>query len=143
MLMFSRNRVLKFLIYFGGPRCWQDMLNREYKTIEDRPMLFFTRTDDPSVLNKAILYVRDNELTNFLKICNVYENEQLIPSMLETNVKFLDKQYPKLCIDLLLVKGRFDPPTVKALSERLDIPTNFMFITCPAGNFSHHLAEMG
>ncbi|CAF2951988.1 unnamed protein product [Rotaria sp. Silwood2] len=143
MLMFSRNRVLKFIIFFGGPRKWQEMLNREYKKIEDRPMLFFTRTDDPSVLNKAVLYVRDNELTNFLKICHVYENEQEIPSMLEPNVKFLDKQYPKLCIDLLLVKGRFDPPTVKLLSERLDIPTNFMFITCPAGNFSHHLAEMG
>jgi amino acid transporter len=101
MLMFSRNRVLKLLLYFGGPQKWKDMLNRQYKKIEDRPMLFFTRTDDPSVINKAILYVRDNELTNFLKICHVYENENDIPSMLETNVKFLDKQYPKLCIDLV------------------------------------------
>ncbi|CAF0817031.1 unnamed protein product [Rotaria sordida] len=143
MLMFSRNRVLKFFIYFGGPKYWLEMLNRQYKKIEDRPMLFFTRTDDPSVLNKAILYVRDNELTHLLKICHVYENEQQIPPMLEMNIRFLDRQYPKLCLDLILVKGRFDPPTVKLLSERLDIPTNFMFITCPAGNFSHHLAEMG
>ncbi|UJR34110.1 hypothetical protein I4U23_021517 [Adineta vaga] len=143
MLMFSRNRVLKLFMYFGGPKSWKDMLNRQYKRIEDRPMLFFTRTDDPSVLNKAILYVRENEVTNFLKICHVYEHEEDIPASLEANVKFLDRQYPKMCIDLLLVKGRFDPPTVKILSERLDIPTNFMFITCPAGNFSHHLAEMG
>jgi amino acid transporter len=107
MLMFSRNRVLKLLIYFGGPRRWQAMLNRQYKKIEDRPMLFFTRTDDPSVLNKAILYVRENELTNFLKICHVYENENEIPSMLETNVKFLDKQYPKMCIDLVSNSLRF------------------------------------
>ena len=101
MLMFSRNRVLKLLLYFGGPQKWKDMLNRQYKKIEDRPMLFFTRTDDPSIINKAILYVRENELTNFLKICHVYENENDIPSMLETNVKFLDRQYPKLCIDLV------------------------------------------
>lgn len=101
MLMFSRNRVLKFLIYFGGPRRWQEMLNKQYKKIEDRPMLFFTRTDDPSVLNKAILYVRENELTNFLKICHVYENDNEIPPMLEENVEFLDKQYPKLCVDLV------------------------------------------
>ena len=101
MLMFSRNRVLKFLIYFGGPIRWQQMLNRQYKSIEDRPMLFFTRTDDPSVLNKAILYVRDNELTNFLKICHVYESEDRIPPMLADNVKFLDRQYPKMCIDLV------------------------------------------
>lgn len=101
MLMFSRNRVLKLLLYFGGPQRWKKMLNEHYKRIEDRPMLFFTRTDDPSVLNKAILYVRDNELTNFLKICHVYQNENEIPSSLEQNVKFLDKQYPKLCLDLV------------------------------------------
>jgi amino acid transporter len=101
MLMFSRNRVLKLLIYFGGPKCWKDMLSRHYKKIEDRPMLFFTRTDDPTVLNKAILYVRQNELTNSLKICHVYENERDIPPNLEGHVKFLDRQYPKLCIDLV------------------------------------------
>jgi amino acid transporter len=101
MLMFSRNRVLKLLIYFGGPERWKRMLDVQYKKIIDRPMLFFTRTDDPSVLNKAILYVRENELTNFLKICHVYETEEQIPSMLEENVKFLDRQYPKMCIDLV------------------------------------------
>ena len=160
MLMFSRNRVLKFLMYFVRPGRVRDFLNDQYKKIEDRPMLFFTRTDDPSILNKAVLYVRDNELTNFLKICHIYEHEGDIPPMLETNVKFLDRQYPKMCLDLvssldrwkvnsfllvfqLLVKGRFDPSTVKSISERCDIPRNFMFITCPAGNFSHHLAEMG
>lgn len=101
MLMFSRNRVLKMLIYFSGSGRWRDMLNRQYKAIEDRPMLFFTRTDDPSILNKAILYVRENEVTNFLKICHVYEHESDIPSLLEANVKFLDRQYPKMCIDLV------------------------------------------
>jgi amino acid transporter len=101
MLMFSRNRVLKLLIYFGGPTRWKEMLYRHYKKIEDRSMLFFTRTDDPSVINKAILYVRQNELTNFLRICHIYENENDIPPMLEANVKFLDKQYPKMIIDLV------------------------------------------
>lgn len=101
MLMFSRNRVLKFLLYFGGPKRWKDMLNKHYHQIEDRPMLFFTKTDDPSVINKAILYVRHNELTNFLKICHIYENDEDIPPSLEQNVKFLDKQYPKMCVDLV------------------------------------------
>ena len=101
MLMFSRNRVLKFFLYFGGPERWKKMLNEQYHRIEDWPMLFFTKTDDPSVINKAILYVRDNELTNFLKICHVYEDEANIPAALEANVKFLDKQYPKMCLDLV------------------------------------------
>jgi amino acid transporter len=101
MLMFSRNRVLKLLLYFGGPQRWKQMLNDQYKKIVDRPMLFFTRTDDPSIINKAVLYVRDNELTNTLKICHIYENEDDIPPSLEANIKFLDKQYPKLCLDLV------------------------------------------
>jgi amino acid transporter len=101
MLMFSRNRVLKLLLYFGGPERWKKMLNEQYHSIEDWPMLFFTKTDDPSVINKAILYVRHNELTNSLKICHVYENESDIPSSLESNVKFLDRQYPKMCLDLV------------------------------------------
>lgn len=101
MLMFSRNRVLKFLIYFGGPEKWKNMLNTQYKRIEDRPMLFFTKTDDPSVINKAVLYVRDNELTNFLNICHVYADENDIPQHLQENVKFLDRQYPKMCLDLV------------------------------------------
>ena len=101
MLMFSRNRVLKLMIYFGGPKKWLEFLNESYKKIENRSMIFFTRTDDPSVLNKAILYVRSNELTNFLTICHVYQHENEIPTALERNVKFLDKQYPKLCIDLV------------------------------------------
>jgi amino acid transporter len=101
MLMFSRNRVLKLLMYFGGPTRWNEMLHRHYKKIVDRPMLFFTRTDDPSIINKAILYVRENELTNLLTICHVYQNENDIPPNLEANVIFLDKQYPKLCLDLV------------------------------------------
>ena len=111
MLMFSRNRVLKLLMYFGGPKRWKEFLNDQYKKIEYWPMLFFTRTDDPSVLNKAILYVRENELTNILKICHVYEDERQIPPLLEQNVKFLDKQYPKMCIDL-----------VRFSSSSIDVP---------------------
>jgi len=101
MLMFSRNRVLKLFIYFGGPQKWKEMLYRQYKEIADRPMLFFTRTDDSSEINKAILYVRQNELTNILTVCHIYEHENDIPINLETNVRFLDRQYPKLCIDLV------------------------------------------
>jgi len=107
MLMFSRNRVLKLLIYFGGPTRWKEMLYKHYKKIADRPMLFFTKTDDSSVINKAILYVRENELTNFLTICHVYENENDIPSNLETNVAFLDRQYPKMCLDLVSLRCCF------------------------------------
>lgn len=112
MLMFSRNRVLKFLRYFGGPDRWRAFLDDQYRKIEDRSMLFFSRTDDPSVLNKAILYVRENELTNFLKICHVYEHECDIPPMLEANVKFLDRQYPKMCIDLVSSTLRFVPSSI-------------------------------
>jgi hypothetical protein len=48
-----------------------------------------------------LMFSRNRVLKLLIKICHVYENENEIPSMLETNVKFLDKQYPKMCIDLV------------------------------------------
>ena len=118
MLMFSRNRVLKLLIYFGGPQRWKEFLKKQYKKIEDQPMLFFARTDDPSVLNKAILYVRENELTNWLMICHVYEDEREIPPMLKENVKFLDQQYPKMCLDLVCSIEHDVSPSLSLLDFR-------------------------
>ncbi|CAF0737793.1 unnamed protein product [Didymodactylos carnosus] len=108
MIMFARNRVLKLIIYFtsriGLLTRFNAILYRQYKNIENQPMIFFTKVDDPSILNKGILYVRSNELTHCLQIIHLYKNEEEIPTNLIDNVKFLDKQYPKLCVDLVSSK---------------------------------------
>eukprot|EP01117_Protostelium_nocturnum_P019958 TRINITY_DN8784_c0_g1_i1.p1 TRINITY_DN8784_c0_g1~~TRINITY_DN8784_c0_g1_i1.p1 ORF type:complete len:644 (+),score=213.44 TRINITY_DN8784_c0_g1_i1:346-2277(+) len=147
MLMFGRKKVIKMLAYFTNKLPFLEgathKLQQSVKDIENHPMVFFAKSDDPSTLNKAILYVRDNELTNWLQIVHVYKTEDRIPADLETNVMFLDKQYPKLCIDLVLVEGTFDPATVHEISHLLQVPKNFMFITCPGDHFPHGFADLG
>jgi len=147
MTMFSRKKVLKFLTHFTSKfrflRGLTDRIYQSAKEMENQPMVFFAKTDDPSTLNKAILYVRDNELTNWLQIVHMYKTVDDIPMKLEENVLFLDRQYPKLCIDLVLIQGTFDPKTVRAVSENLKVPRNFMFITCPGDHFPHNFSELG
>jgi len=146
MLMFARKRVLKLTTYFTSKvpflRGTTEKIYASIKRIENQPMVFFTKTDDPSVLNKGILYVRDNELTNWLQIVHIYQDEESIPHDLEHNVMFIDKQYPKMCIDLVLVKGVFDPSTVRKISEQLQVPRNFMFIACPSSHFPHNFSDL-
>ena len=58
-------------------------------------------------------------------------------------LKTLDALYPEIRIDFLAVKGRFCPDLVSQLSERLNVPRNYMFIGCPGDGFPHQLADLG
>jgi amino acid transporter len=58
-------------------------------------------------------------------------------------LKMLDRMYPKMRLDLILVEGAFTPQTIEYLSKQLSIPTNFMFISCPGDRFPYNLNEMG
>jgi hypothetical protein len=66
-----------------------------------------------------------------------------LPRNFELHVKMLDKMYPKMRIDLVLVKGEFGPDLVTRLSEQLGVPKNYMFIACPGGNFPHNVSDFG
>lgn len=64
-------------------------------------MIFFTRRGKLSVLNKAILYIKDNEITDKIKIVHCYEKKEDIPPKLAGNVKIMDRCYPKCRVDLV------------------------------------------
>ena len=105
-------------------------------TSTSKLLFFFSSTGDLAHLNKAILYVRDNEQTQILKIVHVYEDESKIPLNIEENVKILDKCYPKMRIDFVGVKGTFSPDIIDYVSKTLNVPKNLMFIACPGKGFS-------
>jgi len=146
MLMFVRIRLLKILLYFLSKnpffkRHLGHWIRSQIKQIYGQQMIFFSKNDDISVLNKAVLYARDNELTNWLKIVHVYRDSP--PPQLASDVKTLDRIYPKTRIDLILVKGEFHPDLVHMVSETLGVPKNFMFISSPGDRFPHDLSEFG
>eukprot|EP01112_Ceratiomyxa_fruticulosa_P008634 TRINITY_DN2237_c0_g1_i2.p1 TRINITY_DN2237_c0_g1~~TRINITY_DN2237_c0_g1_i2.p1 ORF type:complete len:726 (+),score=129.13 TRINITY_DN2237_c0_g1_i2:2563-4740(+) len=147
-----RTKLLKIMLFFA-----QIILRRFIKTrdrvtnsisdaikkINSQSVVFLASKDDPAYLNKAILYVRDNEQTNWIRIVHVYEDESQIPPDLSKNVEFLDHCYPKIRLDLITVHGVFCPETVEKIGEILDIPKNFMFIACPKERLPHHIGEFG
>jgi len=112
-------------------------------SIRDAPMGFFTKNGDLSVLNKAVLYIRDNEDCSWLRIIHVFDHESNIPPFLAHNVQMLNEQYLKLRIDLVLVKGRFTPAMVAYISVKLGIGRNHLFITSPQPGFTLKLEDLG
>ncbi|MGE0707707.1 MAG: amino acid permease [Planctomycetota bacterium] len=110
--------------------------------IQSQKVVFFTRGDSVANLNSAALYVVENEHTDNLVVVHVYEDEQEIPRSLAEDLAFLDRAYPQVRIDFLAVRGKFTPELVEALSERLNVPRNFMFIGCPGDRFPHRLESL-
>jgi len=71
------------------------------KRVKSQPVVFFAKTDEPHVLNKAILYSQNNEATGNIKIIHLYESLESIPKHFEANQRILDEIYPKIQIDLV------------------------------------------
>jgi amino acid transporter len=117
-----------------------------YRRIEEitrNEVVYFTKGDDISVLNRAALYVLKNEQTNRLKVVSAYEKEEDIRPELAKELSTVDHLYPQLKIDFLAVKGTFGPELIERLSQRLGIPKNSMFIGTPGDRFPHRVEDLG
>jgi hypothetical protein len=88
--------------------------------------IYFSRGDDLNSLNRAAQYVLKNELTTRMRVVHCYENQADIPSALAENLKTIDRIYPLIRIDLLLVKARFGPELIERLSRTLGVPKNYV-----------------
>ncbi len=151
-LMFLRVQIMRAVLYTsesvldkvsaineGISRYVTETVNR----INARPCVYFTRGDNPAMLNRAALYVLENEQTDKLTVVNVYEKEEDIPPQLAHHLEEIDHLYPEMRIDFLAVKGQFTPALVAALSDKLGVPTNYMFIGTPGDRFTHRVEELG
>ena len=56
-------------------------------------------------MNKAVLYVRDNEQTRRIIFVHCCERAEDAPSTLTHNVQLLDSIYPKLRMDTVVAEG--------------------------------------
>eukprot|EP01132_Coremiostelium_polycephalum_P003677 gene3677-4580_t len=143
LTMFIRARILKLILFFiqlifakfSSPRDWiSDRIGESIKKINSQSIIFFASKGDPAYLNKAILYIRDNEQTNWVKIIHCFEDPEENPAASDEfthNIEFLDQCYPKIRIDLIRVNAPFNPSTVERISRLMEIPKNFMFMACP------------
>lgn len=111
--------------------------------INEKPMIYFTKGEDPSILNRAVLYVLQNEQTKTLKVVHVYQDEKSIPAHLAEHLRIIDHLYPELRVDFIAVQGTFTPELIDALSSRLKVPKNQMFIGTPGHRFPHRIENLG
>lgn len=79
----------------------------QIKRIRKNPVVFFTKTDEPHVMNKAIQYIKQNEDAGQIKFIHLYQNSSDIPENLEAHHRMLDEVYPKIQIDLVKLYAMF------------------------------------
>ncbi|MCB0632903.1 MAG: APC family permease [Saprospiraceae bacterium] len=138
-------RVIKYL--FEPIRQFVDRSNQKIlqviDRINDQEFVFFTNHDNVAVLNQVMLYIKKNEHTKKLKIVAVLENGQKVPDRLKSDVEVLDREYPEIDIEFVEVEGVFGPKIIRELSEKWNIPINFMFIGSPGDGFPYRIHELG
>ena len=151
-VMFLRLQILRVLLYAlraaaeSVVSLSSRMRNGILRLMDDigsTAMVYFTRGDNSVMLNRAVLYVLQNEQTNRLKIIHVYEKEEDIPPRLSSDLVSLDRLYPEIRIDFMAVKGKFGPELIDALSRRIGVPKNQMFIGTPGDRFPHRIETLG
>jgi amino acid transporter len=151
-VMFGRMQLMRGVLYVVGAtaervlqanEAVRQWVLRNMDRISRRAVVYFSSGDDLATLNKAALYVLRNEQTKHLKVVHVYENEADIPPELAEHLKTIDRIYPHLRIDFLAVRGKFGPELIEALSQRLRVPKNYMFIGTPGDRFPHRVEDLG
>jgi len=128
-------KVLLLGLCRGCPARYAASLGRMVQKIrKDSSVVYFSKTANLCRLNKAILYIIQNEDTNHCRVVHVYDEETSIPQWLVPFCQILDTIYLSVRIDVVFVQGSFGAPMITHLSCLWDVPTNLMFITCPTSN---------
>jgi amino acid transporter len=111
--------------------------------INEQEFVFFTKGDNIAALNKVMLYIRKNEHTRKMKIVHVLEKGAIVPQKLPMEIDFLDQEYPEIKIEFVIEEGHFSPELIQQLSQKWNIPVNFMFIGSPSNKFLFSIEELG
>ncbi|OQR91399.1 hypothetical protein THRCLA_09013 [Thraustotheca clavata] len=122
-------------------------LTSAIKSMNEKPMIFFIKMPNLTIMNKAIMYVCHNEITQQLRFVHVYsedteENMIKIQDMRDM-VTLFDSIYPKIRLDFVSIAGVFDPALIQWISRKYSVPTNMMFIKQPSNLAAHKVSSRG
>ncbi|WP_430408417.1 APC family permease [Kordia sp.] len=118
-------------------------IQKTIDVINSQEFVFFTRCNSIEELNKVMLYISNNEHTKKIKIVTITNKDNKPPENLAEEIDFLDREYPKIDIELVIKKGTFSPDLVNSLSKKWNIPINFMFMGSPSNQFPYKIEEFG
>lgn len=136
-LMFFRSMLLTNLLRMGqfflgsspfrGTRL-RNVIATLLQQVQCRAVLYVASEGSVDELRTVAKYVRRNEQIRILKIVWCYDQPSEVSADLPKNRHKIDQEFPTVHVDLLLVQGRPCPQLLAALSERLDVPGNYIFI---------------
>eukprot|EP00052_Salpingoeca_macrocollata_P022301 m.193501 g.193501 ORF g.193501 m.193501 type:complete len:676 (-) comp21766_c0_seq6:54-2081(-) len=115
-------------------------------SILDSPCVFLVKSRSVQVMNKAVAYVRDNELTDRLIFVHVH-----VPgcepnlAQFQADAGMLQLIYPTMRIDMYFVEDarHFDGEVVQRIVQELGIPASRFFMSCPSETFPFDIAQLG
>ena len=139
--LFLVRAVLKFFI--KGMTSTAQSIRSKIEEINSQQVVFFTRGDNVANLNNAMLYVKQNEHTNRIKVVTVVQDKDKVPKKLKNDLEFLNEAYPTIEIEFVVITGTFGPDLIQELSVKWNIPVNLMFIGSPRGHFIYGLRDLG
>ncbi len=119
------------------------LIRGKINKINSQQFVFFTKGDDIATLNQVMLYVRKNENTRRIKIVSVINDNVAVAENLRNEINVLDRAYPEIDIEFIELSGIFSPELIKQLSDKWNIPTNFMFVGQPGKTFPYRLEDLG
>ena len=155
-ILLNRVRILRaslgVIIYiFTNFKDWflkiSTRLNNLINTINSQQFVYFAKRDNIAVLNKVMLYIKNNEDTKNLKIVHVFDpaekDENAFIKEFKKFVEIMNEEYPEIGVTGEIVEGVFGPELIKKLGKQWRIPINFMFIASPGDHFPYRIEELG
>jgi len=118
-------------------------LSKEMHKLNKQAFVYFTKGDNIEILNKVIIYVKENEITQKLKIVTVLQKDEQLSETFARDFEALDRAYPDIKIEYIKIPGTFGPEIIDKLSKEWNVPHNFMFIGSPSDRFPHRLEDLG
>jgi hypothetical protein len=115
---------------------------RKINQLSQQNFIYFSKSDDISLLNKVLIYVQENEITSKLKIVTIVNETTHLSQKFLSDFETLDRAYPKINIEFIQLEGIFGPQLITKLSKEWKTPTNFMFISSPSDKFAYKLSEL-
>lgn len=140
-IMLNRIVILRLLLSFV--KKINTSVIKTINGIVSQEFVFFTKGDNLSNLNKVMLYIKDNEHTRKIKIVTILKKGEKCAENLMTDIEFLGREYPEIDIDFKVIYDEFGPKLIHELSEKWNVPVNFMFIGSPGDRFPYRIEELG
>ncbi|MDA3893678.1 MAG: APC family permease [Salinivirgaceae bacterium] len=156
VIMLNRVAILRALLgvsiyVFNRIKNWflkiSNNLNNSINSINDQQFVYFAKRDNIAILNKVMLYIKNNEQTKNLKIIHIKdpskEDEGAFIKSFKKVVEIINEEYPEIDVQGMAIEGEFGPELIKKLSHEWNIPINFMFIASPGDHFPYKVEQLG